>query len=81
MSENEIWLNNERKKHIKRNKQMIEILAEINTDILGKLKEYIDEETNEDLVNTAKYMAFWIEKEYTIDDPEITKYNNYEGVK
>ena len=71
------WLNNERKKHIKKNKQMIKILAEIDIDILGKLEDYIDEETDEDLINTAKYMAFWIEKEYTIDDPDITEYNNY----
>jgi hypothetical protein len=75
------WLNNERKKHIKRNKQIIKVLAEINCNMLNILENYIDKETDPELINTAKYLAFWIEKEYTIDDPEITKYNNYKEVK
>lgn len=78
---NEQWLNHERQKHIKRNKQMIKVLAEINCNILNILKNYIDEETDPELINTAKYLAFWIEKEYTIDDPEITEYNDYKEVE
>lgn len=40
-----------------------------------------DPNTNETVKNTAKYYMYWLEKDDTIDDPEITKYNNYEEVK
>lgn len=39
-----------------------------------------DPNTNETVKNTAKYYMYWLEKDDTIDDPEITKYNNYEEV-
>lgn len=39
-----------------------------------------DPDTNEIVKNTAKYYMYWLEKDDTIDDPEITKYNNYEEV-
>ena len=39
-----------------------------------------DPNTNEEVKNTAKYYMYWLEKDDTIDDPEITKYNNYEEV-
>lgn len=45
------------------------------------LKGIIDDpDTNETVKNTAKYYMYWLEKDDTIDDPEITKYNNYEEV-
>lgn len=40
-----------------------------------------DPNTNSTVKNTAKYYMYWLEKDDTIDDPEITKYNNYEEVK
>lgn len=40
-----------------------------------------DPNTNEKVKNTAKYYMYWLEKDDTIDDPEITKYNNYKEVK
>ena len=36
-----------------------------------------DPEVNETVKNTAKYYMYWLEKADTIDDPEITKYNDY----
>lgn len=39
-----------------------------------------DPDTNETVKNTAKYYMYWLEKDDTIDDPEITKYNNYKEV-
>lgn len=46
------------------------------------LKGIIDDpDTNEEVKNTAKYYMYWLEKDDTIDDPEITKYNNYREVK
>ena len=46
------------------------------------LKGIIDDpDTNEIVKNTAKYYMYWLEKDDTIDDPKITKYNNYEEVK
>ena len=36
-----------------------------------------DPETDEVVKNTAKYYMYWLEKADTIDDPEITKYNDY----
>lgn len=39
-----------------------------------------DPNTNETVKNTAKYYMYWLEKDDTIDDPEITKYNNYKEV-
>ena len=42
------------------------------------LKNIIDDkQADEDLKNTAKYYMYWLEKSATIDDPEITKYNDY----
>ena len=42
------------------------------------LKNIIDDkQIDEDLKNTAKYYMYWLEKSDTIDDPEITKYNDY----
>lgn len=40
-----------------------------------------DPNTNEIVKNTAKYYMYWLEKDDTIDDPEITKYNDYKEVK
>ena len=46
------------------------------------LKGIIDDpDTNEIVKNTAKYYMYWLEKADTIDDPEITKYNDYKEVK
>lgn len=46
------------------------------------LKGIIDDpNTNEIVKNTAKYYMYWLEKDDIIDDPKITKYNNYEEVK
>ena len=43
------------------------------------LKNIIDDkQADEDLKNTAKYYMYWLEKSDTIDDPEITKYNDYD---
>ena len=39
-----------------------------------------DPNTNEIVKNTAKYYMYWLEKDDTIDDPEITKYNDYKEV-
>lgn len=36
-----------------------------------------DPATDEVVKNTAKYYMYWLEKADTIDDPEITKYNDY----
>ena len=36
-----------------------------------------DPEVNETVKNTAKYYMYWLEKADTIDDPEITRYNDY----
>lgn len=42
------------------------------------LRSIIDDKDIDDKVkNTAKYYMYWIEKRDTIDDPEITKYNDY----
>lgn len=39
-----------------------------------------DPNANEIVKNTAKYYMYWLEKDDTIDDPEITKYNDYKEV-
>ena len=45
------------------------------------LKGIIDDPNTNDIVkNTAKYYMYWLEKDDIIDDPEITKYNNYKEV-
>lgn len=42
------------------------------------LRSIIDDKDIDDKVkNTAKYYMYWIEKRDTIDEPEITKYNDY----
>ena len=73
------YLNSERKKLSKRINNIIEVLHTIPY-IKTDLNYIIDTESNSDLVNTAKYLNYWLEKADTIDDPEITKYNDYEGV-
>lgn len=46
--------------------------------IKAALKNVIDDkQADEDLKNTAKYYMYWLEKSDTIDDPEITEYNDY----
>lgn len=46
--------------------------------IKDALKNVIDDkQADEDLKNTAKYYMYWLEKSDTIDDPETTKYNDY----
>lgn len=40
-----------------------------------------DPQADNDIKNTAKYYMYWLEKSDTIDDPEITKYNNYDEDK
>lgn len=37
-----------------------------------------DPQADNDIKNTAKYYMYWLEKSDTIDDPEITKYNDYD---
>lgn len=50
--------------------------------IKGALKGIIDDpQTDNDMKNTAKYYMYWLEKSDTIDDPETTKYNNYDEDK
>lgn len=50
-----------------------------NYGIKNALKNVInDKQADEDLKNTAKYYMYWLEKSDTIDDPEITKYNDYD---
>ena len=50
--------------------------------VKGALRGIIDDtQANEDLKNTAKYYMYWLEKDDTIDDPETTKYNNYDKDK
>ena len=42
------------------------------------LKNIIDDkQTDEDLKNTAKYYMYWLEKSDTIEDPDISIYNDY----
>ena len=50
--------------------------------VKNALKSIIDDsKVNETVKNTAKYYMYWLEKADTIDDPEITKYNDYKEVK
>lgn len=64
------------------------ILSIKTKELFNELKDYgvknalrgiiDDPQTDEDLKNTAKYYMYWLEKSDTIDDPEITKYNDYD---
>lgn len=63
------------------------ILSIKTKELFNELKDYgikdvlkniiDDKQADEDLKNTAKYYMYWLEKNDTIDDPEITKYNDY----
>lgn len=64
------------------------VLSIKTKELFNELKDYgvknalrgiiDDPQTDEDLKNTAKYYMYWLEKSDTIDDPEITKYNDYD---
>lgn len=64
------------------------ILSIKTKELFNELKDYgvknalrgiiDDPQTDEDLKNTAKHYMYWLEKSDTIDDPEITKYNDYD---
>lgn len=64
------------------------ILSIKTKELFNELKDYgikdvlkniiDDKQTDEDLKNTTKYYMYWLEKSDTIDDPEITKYNDYD---
>lgn len=42
------------------------------------LRSIIDDKDIDDhMKNTAKYYMYWLEKRDTIDDPEKTRYNDY----
>lgn len=74
------YLNNERRKLNIRLHNIIDVLHTI-PNIKTDLNYIIDTESDNDLINTAKYLNYWLEKASTVDDPEITKYNNYKEVK
>lgn len=79
------YLNNERKKANKRIQNIIEVLSIIEKHSDRSIKDWcntiIDCESNPDIVDTAKYINYWLEKTDTIDDPEITKYNDFKEGK
>ena len=79
---NEEWLNNERKKLIRLNKGIIELFTNVigygNTADLVKF--IVDNETDPEIINSAKYIMYWVEYNNLCDYPEITKYNNYKEV-
>ena len=64
------------------------VLSIKTKELFNELKDYgvkdvlrdiiDDKQADEDLKNTAKYYMYWLEKSDTIDDPEITKYNDYD---
>lgn len=64
------------------------ILSIKTKELFNELKDYgikdvlkniiDDKQADEDLKNTTKYYMYWLEKSDTIDDPEITKYNDYD---
>ena len=64
------------------------ILSIKTKELFNELKDYgvkdvlkniiDDKQADEDLKNTAKYYMYWLEKSDTIDDPETTKYNDYD---
>lgn len=57
-------------------------------ELMGELKLYglkdalrgiiDDKDIDDHMKNTAKYYMYWLEKRDTIDDPEKTKYNDYD---
>lgn len=63
------------------------ILSIKTKELFNELKDYgvkntlrgiiDDPQADNDIKNTAKYYMYWLEKSDTIDDPEITKYNDY----
>ncbi len=63
------------------------ILSIKTKELFNELKDYgvkntlrgiiDDPQADNDIKNTAKYYMYWLEKRDTIDDPEITKYNDY----
>lgn len=61
------------------NIKTMELFKELKAyGVKGALRGIIDDtQINEDLKNTAKYYMYWLEKSDTIDDPEITEYNDY----
>ena len=64
------------------------ILSIKTKELFNELKDYgvknalrgiiDDPQADNDIKNTAKYYIYWLEKSDTIDDPEITKYNDYD---
>ena len=64
------------------------ILSIKTKELFNELKDYgiknalrgiiDDPQADNDIKNTAKYYMYWLEKSDTIDDPEITKYNDYD---
>lgn len=73
------WLNNKRIKNTRLNQGILKIF----TDILGYgqtaeiVKYIVDNETDQEIVNAAKYIMYWVERENICDFPEFNKYNNY----
>ena len=63
--------------------QVMDLFLELKGyGVKNALRGVIDDpNTNEEVKNTAKYYMYWLEKADTIDDPEITKYNDYKEVK
>lgn len=63
--------------------QIMDLFLELkNYGIKNALKGIIDDsDINDETKNIAKYYMYWLEKADTIDDPKITKYNNYKEVK
>lgn len=62
--------------------QIMDLFLELkNYGIKNALRGIVDDpDTNDEIKNTAKYIHYWLEKADTIDDPEITKYNDYKEV-
>ena len=65
------------------------ILSIKTKELFNELKDYgiknalrgiiDDPQADNDIKNTAKYYMYWLEKSDTIDDPETTKYNDYDA--
>ena len=73
----------EKRKLIKLNNEIIQILHDYIGvgEVSAVVKDIVDNCDDPELVNTAKYMMYWVEKASTIDDPEINKYNDYKEVE
>lgn len=70
----------ERRKLVKLNNDIIKILHDYIGvgEVSAVVRDIVDNCDDPELVNTAKYVMYWVEKASTIDDPKLNKYNNYE---